>query len=66
MRRRRRHQPLGDSLTNVHRPGRHSAAHALAAIGFPRLLCLFDGWAQFDKLGLLRQLGAIDRDGPFA
>jgi predicted ester cyclase len=25
-----------------------------------------DGWAQFDKLGLLRQLGAIDDDGPFA
>jgi predicted ester cyclase len=25
-----------------------------------------DGWAQFDKLGLLRQLGTIDADGPFA
>lgn len=25
-----------------------------------------DGWAQFDKLGLLRQLGAIEADGPFA
>ena len=25
-----------------------------------------DGWAEFDKLGLLRQLGAIDANGPFA
>ena len=25
-----------------------------------------DGWAQFDKLGLLRQLGTIDANGPFA
>ena len=25
-----------------------------------------DGWAQFDRLGLLRQLGTIDADGPFA
>ena len=25
-----------------------------------------DGWAQFDKLGLLRQLGTIDASGPFA
>jgi len=25
-----------------------------------------DGWAEFDKLGLLRQLGTIDANGPFA
>ena len=25
-----------------------------------------DGWAQFDKLRLLRQLGTIDANGPFA
>ena len=25
-----------------------------------------DGWAEFDKLGLLRQLGAIEANGPFA
>ncbi len=25
-----------------------------------------DGWAQFDRLGLLRQLGAVETDGPFA
>ena len=24
-----------------------------------------EGWAQFDKLGLLRQLGVADADGPF-
>ena len=25
-----------------------------------------DGWAEFDKLGLQRQLGTIDANGPFA
>ena len=49
-----------------HRPDGQSHQHDGIAIDLFEAGVRVDGWAQNDKLGLLRQLGTIEANGPFA